>query len=47
MLDYQPEDARLMAAEMSGGLIVFFTCGIFGWMGMPVTLQGVNWALIY
>ena len=47
LLDFRPEDVRLMAAEMSGELIVFFACGIFGWMGMPGSFQVVNRALMY
>ena len=47
LLDFRPEDVRLMAAEMSGNLIVFFACGIFGWVGMPGSFQVINRALMY
>ena len=36
-----------MAAEMSDRLVVFFACGIFGWMGMQVSFQLGNRALMH
>ena len=47
LLDFKPSDVRLMAAEMQDGLVVIFTCGVFGWTGLPAAFQVVNRSLVW
>ena len=45
LLSFKPEEVPLLGAEMRGGLLVFFLCGIFGWSGTPAAFQVVTRAL--
>ena len=47
LLDFDPEDVPLMAAEMDNNYAVFFGCGIFGWTAMPAAFQVINRAIVW
>lgn len=35
LLSFEDSAVKFMSAEMSGDLIIFFICGVFGWTGTP------------
>lgn len=49
LLDMAPEDVPLVAAEMQGGFVALFYCGMFGWSPMPAVFQvltrAIKWEL--
>ena len=45
LLDMKPDDVPLMAAEMQGGFVALFYCGIFGWTPMPAVFQVITRAI--
>lgn len=45
LVDLAPRDVPIVAAEMQGGLVAFFFCGMFGWTGMPAAFQVVTRAI--
>ena len=47
LLSFNPEDVRIMANEMSDGLVMFHLCGQFGWTGTPAAFQVVTRALSF
>jgi hypothetical protein len=47
LVDLAPRDVPVMAAEMQGGMIVFFYCGLFGWSCMPAAFQVINRSIVW
>jgi hypothetical protein len=47
LINFRTEDVRLMSSEMTGDLIIFFICGIFGWIGTPAAFQVVTRTLLW
>jgi hypothetical protein len=45
LLSFEDAAVRYIGAEMTGGLIIFFLCGVFGWTGTPASFQVVSMAL--
>jgi hypothetical protein len=45
LLSFEDAAVRYVGAEMTGGLIIFFLCGVFGWSGIPASFQVVSRAL--
>ena len=47
LLDFNPDDVRLLGVELEYGIVVFYLCGLFGWTGMPMAFQAINRALVW
>ena len=47
LIDFRVEDVRLMANEMTGGLVIYHMCGQFGWTGTPSAFQVVTRAIMF
>lgn len=45
LLSFRKDAAQYFAAELVGGLVIIFLCGIFGWVGTPFAFQVVTRAL--
>lgn len=47
LLSFRPEDVHLLAFEFINDVVLFYTCGIFGWTGTPAAFQVVTRACIF
>ena len=47
LLSLRSKDAALFGMEMTGSMVMFFLCGIFGWTGTPACFQVVTRAITF
>jgi hypothetical protein len=47
LISFAPEAVRNMCLELTGDLVMFFLCGIFGWTGTPAAFQVITRALVW
>jgi hypothetical protein len=47
LISFAPEAVRYMCLELTGDLVMFFLCGIFGWTGTPAAFQVITRAIVW
>jgi len=47
LVSIRPGHAQRLALELTGGLVIVFICGMFGWTGTPFVFEAVTRALRY
>ena len=47
LLSFRPDQVKLLAMQMMGGLVLLFLCGVFGWTAMPAAFAVLTRAIIW
>jgi hypothetical protein len=47
LLSFRPDQVKLLAMMMMGGLVLFFMCGVFGWTAMPAAFAVLTRAIVW
>ena len=47
LLSFRPDQVKLLAMQLMGGLVLLFLCGVFGWTAMPAAFAVVTRAIIW
>jgi hypothetical protein len=47
LLSFRPDQVKLLAMMMMGGLVLLFMCGVFGWTAMPAAFAVLTRAIVW
>jgi hypothetical protein len=47
LLSFRPDQVKLLAMQIMGGLVLLFLCGVFGWTAMPAAFAVLTRAIIW
>ena len=47
LLSFRPDQVKLLAMQLMGGLVLLFLCGVFGWTAMPAAFAVLTRAIIW
>lgn len=47
LLFFHPDVVRLLGFPLTGGLVLFLLCGVFGWTGTPFAFQVITRAILH
>jgi hypothetical protein len=47
LLSFKPDQVKLLAMQIMGGLVLLFLCGVFGWTAMPAAFAVLTRAIIW
>ena len=47
LLSFRPDQVKLLAMQIMGGLVLLFVCGVFGWTAMPAAFAVLTRAIIW
>jgi len=47
LMSFRAEDSKLFAVELTGGRVMLFLCGLFGWTATPAAFNVISRAIIH